>query len=55
MMKLILLSFMIATMALPARAAREKSPKKGLRRAMISMAVFNAFYLFALLFIYGRL
>ncbi len=55
MSKLVLLSIMIATVALPARAARQKSPKRGLRKVVVQIAVFNALYLFGLLFIYGRL
>jgi hypothetical protein len=55
MSKALLLSIMIATIFLPAVAAKEKNPKKGLRKAIIYMLVFNAFYLFGLLFLYGRI
>jgi hypothetical protein len=54
MNKLILLSIVIATIALPASAARDASPRKGLRRVIISMLVFEAFYVFALLFLFNR-
>lgn len=55
MSKLILLSIIIANIALPARAAREKSPRKGLRKAILYVCLFNAFYLFSLLYLYGRI
>jgi hypothetical protein len=54
MSKLILLSILIATIALPARAAREKNARRGLRKALVYMAIFNFFYLFSLLFLWGR-
>lgn len=54
MSKIILLSILIATIALPARAAREKNPRKGLHKAIWYMVFFNAFYLFSLLYLYGR-
>jgi hypothetical protein len=52
--KILLLSILIAPIALPARAAREKNAKKGFRKAMVYMLLFNAFYLLTLLFLYGR-
>lgn len=55
MSKLFLLSILIATIALPARAAREKNSRKGLRKAILYMLLFNVFYLFGLLFLYGRI
>jgi hypothetical protein len=55
MAKLFLLSIVIATIALPAQAARQKNSRRGLRRALAYVAVFNAFYLFGLLFLMGRL
>jgi hypothetical protein len=54
MSKLILLSVIIMTIALPAMAARERSPKKGLRKTILYICVFNALYLFGLLYLYGR-
>jgi hypothetical protein len=55
MTKLLLLSILVATIALPARAATQsKNPKLGLKKALVHVAIFNAFYLFALLFLYGR-
>ena len=50
MSKAILLSAVLAIVALPVIAAREKSPKVGLKKALIYMVVFNVFYLLALRF-----
>ena len=36
-------------------AAREKNPRKGLRKAIVYMLLFNVFYLFGLMFLYGRI
>jgi hypothetical protein len=52
--KLFLLSIIIAPILLPLRAARAKNARKGFRKTLIQMALFNVFYLFVLLFIYGR-
>lgn len=54
MSKLILISVLLATIALPAVAARDTNPRRGLRRTIKYMAIFYAFYLFGLLFLYGR-
>jgi hypothetical protein len=54
MSKLLLLSIVIATIALPARAANLVSPRKGLRKAMLWMLLFELFYVFALMFLVGR-
>jgi predicted secreted protein len=55
MAKLLLLSIIFATIALPARAARMKNPRLGLRKTVISLILFNLFYVFGLVFLYGRL
>jgi hypothetical protein len=55
MAKLILLSIVIATIALPARAANLPNPQKGLRKLVIWMLCFELFYVFALMFLFGRL
>ena len=55
MSKLLLLSIIFATIAIPARAARAKNPRLGLRKTLIGLAVFNLFYLFGLVFLYGRI
>ena len=52
--KLFLLSIVLGPIVLPLRAARAKNARKGFRKTIIHMALFNVFYLFVLLFIYGR-
>ena len=52
--KLVLISLLLATIALPAIAAQDENPRRGLRRTIKYMALFYAFYLFGLLFLYGR-
>jgi hypothetical protein len=54
MSKLILMSVLIAMIGIPARAAREKNPRKALKRVIVQMLIFDAFYLFALMYLYGR-
>ena len=54
MSKILLLSVVLAMVAIPARAARDSSPRRGLRRLLMYTLLFNAFYLFNLLFLYGR-
>jgi hypothetical protein len=53
--KLLLLSVIFATIALPARAARMKNSQLGLKRTLTTLALFNLFYWFGLVFLYGRL
>ena len=55
MAKLLLLSVIFATILLPARAARMKNAKLGFRRTVISLAVFNLFWVLGLAFLYGHL
>jgi hypothetical protein len=43
--KLILLSVIIASVVIPARAARAKSGKEGLKKALIQTAIFDLIYL----------
>ena len=54
MKKLILLSVILAILSLPARAARIKDPRVGLKKALIQMAIFDVIYLFLLLFVWPR-
>jgi hypothetical protein len=49
------MSIIVATVIIPMRAARGKNGRRGLRKAIVWMVLFNLIYLFALLFIYGRL
>lgn len=54
MKKLLLLSVIIASIAIPVRLAAAKNPRKALRKVLIQAAVFNLFYLFALVFLWAR-
>jgi len=54
MPKLFLLSIIIALIALPARAARAADPRLGLRKAVIHVSAYFAFYLVGLLLVYGK-
>lgn len=47
MVKLVLLSVLFAMIAIPARAARSKNPKQGLKRAILLIFVFNLIYAYA--------
>jgi hypothetical protein len=53
--KLILLSVIIASIALPARAARLKNPKQGLKKALIQVLIFDAIYVVLLTQVWFRL
>jgi uncharacterized membrane protein YidH (DUF202 family) len=55
MSKLILLSVLVAMVALPAWAAREKNPRRALKRAVLLMVAFNLAYAFAVLVLVPRL
>ena len=51
MSKGLILSAVIAIIAVPVIAAREKNPKAGLKKAVVYTIVFNIFYLLALRFV----
>lgn len=53
--KLLLVSILIATLAIPIRAARTTGARLGLRKAVFWFIAFNLFYLFALRVIYPRI
>jgi hypothetical protein len=53
--KLILLSLIIASIAIPARAARAKNPRQGLRKMIIQMAVFDLIYLILITVVWVRM
>jgi hypothetical protein len=55
MQKAILISIVAATIIIPMWAAREGSARRGLRKAIACIAVFNIAYLLAVMFIYPRL
>jgi hypothetical protein len=53
--KLLLLSVVIASIAIPTLAARDVSPRRGLQRVVLLVIAYNLFYLFAVRFIYPHL
>ncbi len=53
--KLLLISIILATVALPMRAARHPAPARALRRAVAWTAAFLAFYAAAILYVLPRL
>ena len=53
--KFILLSILIATVAIPMHTARDESPARGLRRTVLGLATFNLFYLLAVIYLLPRL
>jgi uncharacterized membrane protein (GlpM family) len=56
MISKVLLISVVPTIALIAYfAARERTPRRGLRVAIYALVVFHAFYLFALLYVLPRL
>ena len=52
--KLILMSVLVATVAVPALAARRRGARAGLGRLVWWALAFNVFYLLAVRFIYPR-
>ncbi|NLE87547.1 MAG: hypothetical protein GX607_14245 [Myxococcales bacterium] len=55
MKKLLLLSVIFATVAIPVRAARLPNPRQGFKKALWHMVAFNLFYLFGLYYLEARL
>lgn len=55
MAKALLLSIIFAIIMLPAQAARIKNPRAGLKKTLVSLIVFNFFYVIALAYFYLRL
>ena len=55
MRKLLLLSMLLVSFALPIRAARDRSAVRGMRRAIVGVAVYVVLYVIALLLILPRL
>jgi hypothetical protein len=53
--KLLLISIMLMSILIPARAAAEKDPRRGLKKALVAMALFNLFYALAVTYLYPRL
>jgi nitrate reductase NapE component len=54
MRKLIIISILFATVVIPIRAARERSARRGLEKALFAMLVFDVFYLLAVVLVYPR-
>ncbi len=52
--KLILLSVIFATVAIPALTARDPNPRRGMRRTLFWMMTFNIAYYIAVLYIYPQ-
>jgi hypothetical protein len=55
MKKLILLSMIFALIIIPARAARAKNAREGLKRVLVQTALFEVVYLLLLLYVWPRL
>jgi len=53
--KLVLLSVIIASIALPARAARSKDGKQGLKKALTHVIIYEFIYLILLTQVWMRL
>jgi hypothetical protein len=53
--KLILLSVIIAAIAIPARNAKLKDSRKGLRKTLIQTAIFNVIYLILITLVWFRM
>jgi hypothetical protein len=53
--KLILISILLATIAIPTRAANDPNPRLALKKALLYSLVFNVVYWLLLLFVYPRL
>jgi len=49
------MSVIIASIVIPARAARMKNPQAGLKKALRQVTIFNLVYLFMLVYVVGRL
>jgi hypothetical protein len=53
--KLILLSVIIVSVVVPARAARAKNPREGLKKALIQTAIFEIIYVVLLTQVWFRM
>ncbi|MFB1480578.1 hypothetical protein [Corallococcus sp. RDP092CA] len=54
MAKLILLSVLVATIALPGAAARDPHPWRGMKKAILWVALFNMAYAYGVLVLVPR-
>ena len=55
MHKFLLLTMLLATALIPALAARDPGAKRGLRRTIANIAIFDLIYMLALIFVYPRI
>ena len=55
MQKVLLMSILVANVAVPIWASRLRGSRNALRKALVAMAVFDVAYLAALLVVYPRL
>jgi hypothetical protein len=55
MAKLLLLSVVIMMIAIPVLSAQDRSPRRGLQKAILLMIAFNVFYVLAVRYIYPHL
>ncbi len=55
MQKLLLISILVANVAIPIWASRERGARQGLKKTLVAMLIFNVVYVGALLLIYPRL
>lgn len=52
MAKLIMISLLVATVAIPLACARHRNPHRGLKRALLGLLLFNAAYIALLVYVY---
>jgi hypothetical protein len=52
MVKVVLMSVLFATVAIPALAARDPVPRRGLKRAVVLLVAFDVLYVAVLLLVY---
>ena len=55
MKKFLLLSVIIAAVAIPVRNAKLKNARAGLKKTLIQTTLFNVVYLFLILYVWHRL
>ena len=55
MQKLLLISILVANIAIPMWASRDRGARRGLKKALVAMLIFNVVCVGALVFIYPRL
>jgi hypothetical protein len=53
--KLILLSLILVTIAVPAWASKDAQPRRGLKKALLALAVFAVFWLLLVKYLYPKL